>query len=147
MSTGNNGAGRLTVVTGEGGLRFAADVRGHTIRMDQPIAGGGLDSAPSPLELLAVSLGGCIALYATQYCATRGLPHEGIRVEVGTQTAKGPYRIASFGVAVHLPEPLAEEHHLPLHRALLACPAHNTLAHPPAMEIRLVEPALTGDSA
>jgi len=34
------------VVTHEGGVRFAADVRGHRVIVDQPIGSGGEDSGP-----------------------------------------------------------------------------------------------------
>jgi putative redox protein len=49
------------VVTHEGGVRFAANVRSHRVVVDQPYQGGGTDTAPAPIELLGVSLGTCVA--------------------------------------------------------------------------------------
>ena len=44
------------VITHEGGLRFAADIRGHRLIVDQP-PGVGEDTGPTPLELLGGHIG------------------------------------------------------------------------------------------
>ena len=115
------------VVTHEGGVKFAAQIRGHRVMVDQPAGGGGEDSAPMPLELLGASLGTCVALYVQQFCHARGLPYEGMRVEVHTLAAQG--RIGRFDVRVVLPEPLPPQYAMLLERVAKSCPAHNTLVH------------------
>jgi len=60
------------VITHEGGVKFAAQIRGHKLIVDQPVGGGGEDSAPMPLELLGAGLGTCVALYVQQFCHARG---------------------------------------------------------------------------
>ena len=90
------------VVTHEDGLRFAAQVRSHRVIVDQPERAGGEDAGPTPLELLGVSLGTCVALYVRQFCHTRGLSYEGMRVEVDSLGAAGPHRIGELVVRVHL---------------------------------------------
>jgi putative redox protein len=47
--------------------RFAIDVRGHEIVVDQPVDAGGQDTAPTPTELFVASLAGCVAFYARRY--------------------------------------------------------------------------------
>lgn len=37
-----------------------ADIRGHNVCIDQPVAGGGNDQGPTPLEYFLFSIGGCI---------------------------------------------------------------------------------------
>jgi putative redox protein len=122
------------VVTHEGGLRFVADIRGHRLVVDQP-APKGEDSAPMPVELMGAALGTCVALYVQQYCASRELPYEGMRVEVRHENAKSPHRIGAFAVQVFLPEPLAAEHLEMLDRVARSCPVHNTLTHAPQVEV------------
>ncbi|MHB1070258.1 MAG: OsmC family protein, partial [Gemmatimonadaceae bacterium] len=56
------------VITHVGGVQFSAQVRSHRILVDQPERGGGADGGPSPMELLGVSLGTCVALYVQQFC-------------------------------------------------------------------------------
>ena len=77
-------------VTHEGGVKFAAQIRAHRVLVDQPVRGGGEDSAPTPLELLGASLGTCVALYVQQYCDSRGLPYAGMSVEVEQLGATNP---------------------------------------------------------
>jgi putative redox protein len=129
---------RVAIITGAGGLRFNTEIRGHTVVTDQPERGGGTDTAPTPLDLLPVALGSCIILYAHQFCATRKISDEGLRVEVRWETASAPKRISRFDVRVILPDDLPEEYRAAIERAVLACPVHNTLAHAPVMNIELL---------
>jgi putative redox protein len=124
------------VVTHDGGMRFAAQVRSHRVMVDQPQGAGGLDSAPMPIELLGVSLGTCIALYVQQFLQSRGLPSEGMRVEVDQHGARHPNRVGEFVVRVVLPEPLPPAYAELLERVAASCPAHHTLAH--GSEVRIV---------
>jgi putative redox protein len=130
----------VAVVITDGGLRFTADIRGHAVPTDQPADAGGDDTAATPLELLAASLGACIALYAHQFCVKRGIPDDGLRVEVDWANAKAPYRISRFDVRVVLPESLPEQYRAPLERAVRTCPVHNTLSHPPELNVELKTP-------
>src|SRR5215471_8718258 len=99
------------VVTHDGGVRFAAQIRSHQVFVDQTRRGGGEDAAPAPIELLGAALGTCVAYYVQQFCHARGLPYEGMRVEVEQQSAVNPSRIGKFVVrvllAAELPEPYA----------------------------------------
>lgn len=115
------------VVTHEGGVKFAIQIRQHRITVDQPVRGGGEDAAPMPLELLGASLGSCVALYVQQFCHARSLPYQGMRVEVQPHGAQG--RIGSFEVKVIMPEALEPRYAAMLERVAQSCPAHNTLAH------------------
>jgi len=128
------------VVTHEGGVKFAAQLRQHRLIVDQPAAGGGEDSAPMPLELLGASLGTCVALYVQQFCHARGLPYEGMRVEVDPWGAQG--RIGRFDVRVVLPEPLPPKYAEVLERVARSCPAHNTLAHGAEIVVDVQQPAV-----
>ena len=117
------------VVTHEGGVAFAAQIRSHRVLVDQPIRGGGNDTAPSPIELLGASLGTCVALYVQQFCHVRGLPHDGMHVEVDTVGATNPNRIGAFTVRVILPAELPPQYAEMIQRVARSCPAHNTLVH------------------
>ena len=117
------------VITHEGGQRFVAQVRSHRIVVDQPSHAGGDDAGPMPIELLGASLGTCIALYVKQFCQSRGLPYDGMRVELEQHGAQNPNRIGEFVVRVVLPARLPEHYSTLLERVVKSCPAHNTLEH------------------
>lgn len=130
------------VITHEGGVKFAAQIRQHRLMVDQPLRGGGDDSAPMPLELLGAALGTCVALYVQQFCHARGLKYEGMRVEVDPQGAQG--RIGRFDVRVVLPEALPPQYEQMLERVAKSCPAHNTLAHGAEVVVEIQHPAQVG---
>lgn len=133
--------GQPMVVTHEGGLKFATQIRGHTLIVDQPEKAGSNDEGPMPLELLGASVGSCVALYVQQFCETRGLPYEGMRVEVETVGARNPGRIGRFDVRVVLQEEIPEEYAGMLERVARSCPAHNTLVTGSEVAVRIEQEA------
>jgi len=128
------------VVTHDGGVRFAAQIRSHRVVVDQPVRAGGADSGPSPIELLGASLGTCVALYVQQFLHARELPYDGLRVEVEQQGATNPARIARFIVRVLLPTELPDHYAAMLERVAQSCPAHNTLAHGAEVSVLIETP-------
>jgi putative redox protein len=125
------------IVTHDGGLRFAAQVRSHRVLTDQSAHAGGADSAPSPIELISVALGSCVALYVQQFCQSRGLPHEGMRIEVMPHNAASPSRIDALAVTVKLPAALPPHALEMLERVVRSCPAHNTLVHGASVSVAI----------
>jgi putative redox protein len=131
----------LTTIRAEGGLRFSASVRGHSVIMDQPAAGGGADTAATPLELLGAALGGCVALYVHQFCAARGIDDEDMRVEVVAESADAPKRIGRFIIRLALPASMPSEYRAAVERVARTCPVHSTLTHAPAIDLEVTAPA------
>lgn len=129
------------VVTHMAGAAFAAQVRSHRVVVDQPLRSGGADTGPTPIELLGVSLGTCVALYVQQFCHARALPYEGLRIEVEPHSGSTPGRIERFVVRVILGSELPEHYVAMLERVAQSCPAHNTLTHGVDMAV-LIEQAV-----
>jgi len=113
------------------GDRFAIGVRDHTITVDQPLADGGEDTAPTPTELLVASLASCVAFQARRYLARHQLPTTDLTVTADYNLEPHPARVTDIRIDIQLP------HAVPVERldALLAvtrhCTVHNTLADPP----------------
>ncbi|HTQ55511.1 MAG TPA: OsmC family protein [Bryobacteraceae bacterium] len=119
-----------------GGVKFEAAARGHRIICDQPADNHGTDAGMTPPEFLLASLGTCAGFYAAEYLRTRGLASEDLEVRVTAEKAKAPARLSSFQISVTVPS-LDPEHEAGVLRAVKACLIHNTLVHPPAIEITL----------
>jgi len=64
------------------GFKIETRSRQHVALVDQPIAGGGTDSGPTPLEYLFVSLAGCIVTIGHIIAKQRRLPVRNIEVHV-----------------------------------------------------------------
>lgn len=65
-----------------GGLAFEADVNGHTVRMDAPVAGGGENSGPGPKKLMLVALSGCTGMDVVSILQKMRVEIEGVNIEV-----------------------------------------------------------------
>ena len=124
-------------VTPEAGDRFAISVRGHVIHVDQPVADGGEDSAPTPLELFLASLASCVAHYARRYLRRHELPEEGLHVEARWHMAKAPARVASIDIALTLPDGVPVERHEALLAVASHCTVHSSILHTPDIRVAL----------
>jgi uncharacterized OsmC-like protein len=67
----------------------------------------------------------------------RGLPYEGMRVEVDTVGATNPHRIGRFAVRVVLPNEFPEHYSEMIQRVAQSCPAHNTLRHGAEVDVEV----------
>ena len=120
-----------------GGDRFAIEIRGHTVTVDQPIEVGGEDTAPTPTELFIAGLTSCVAFYARRYLARHGLPSDGLSVQ-GEYTLGGkPARVSDITIRVTPPDGLPEERRDAFLAVASHCTVHNTLLQPPDVEIAL----------
>ncbi|MEJ7668248.1 MAG: alpha/beta fold hydrolase [Casimicrobiaceae bacterium] len=66
--------------TREGKLQQAIVAGPHRLLADEPIALGGLDSGPSPYDLLLAALGACTAMTVRMYADLKHLPLERVSV-------------------------------------------------------------------
>jgi putative redox protein len=127
-----------------GSVQFEIKARQHTIACDQPPESGGFDEGMTPPELLLASLGSCAGFYAAQYLRKFKLSTEGTRVRVTADKVKDPTaRIDHFRIEIETPVELSEHHRAGVERAVQHCLIHNTLLHPPKIEIALKELAAT----
>ena len=126
-----------TTVTYLGAVQFEAQCRGHKVICDQPEANKGFDEGMTPPEFLLVSLGTCAAYYAAEYLNKNALPAGELKVHVSAEKAKAPARLDLFQVNVSAPGVDLALHRDGLLAAIQKCLIHNTLHHPPAIEIAI----------
>lgn len=127
-----------------GAVQFEIRARQHTIACDQPPESGGFDEGMTPPELLLASLGSCAAFYAAQYLRKFKLSTEGTCVRVTADKVKDTVtRIDNFRIEIETSVELSEQHRAGVERAVHHCLIHNTLLHPPKIEIALKDSALT----
>ncbi len=124
----------LITVTREGGLEFKIRVRGHEVTSDMSEKEGGRDRGPSPAELLAASLGACVAMMVQGYCQGHGYGGD-VGVSLTVELADAPKRIAAIVVDVELPDGFPEDKRDVVRRVAERCPIHETLSNPPRVDI------------
>ena len=127
------------VIESIGRVGSRARIGEHELVFDQPrTVPGGEDRGPSPLDVMVVSVAACAHYFAAAYLHGRGLPTEGLRVEVDAQKERLPVsRIGHLAMRVNLPGGLPEKHVAGVERAIKSCPAYGTLLHAPSVEIAI----------
>lgn len=125
------------VVRQVSGDRLSLAVRGHELYTDQPVDGGGDDTAPTPTELFLGSLAACVAFYAERYLRRRGLSTEGLKVDCDWTWAHEPIRVGEIQIKVHapgLPADLSDT----FERLIERCPVHNSLRQAPEIRFTVI---------
>lgn len=115
-----------------GGLRAEVDAGGFALVADEPESAGGTGSGPQPTELLLASIASCFTLAVAYTAAKRGVPIDGLEVDV-TGTYDGP-RFRAFRIEVRAVEPGGETLARLVETAKRVCYVTRTLAEPPEIE-------------
>jgi uncharacterized OsmC-like protein len=128
----------LLTVRQVAGKKFAIEVRSHRVESDMSREDGGEDGAMSPAELVAGALAACIGMTVWTYCRNHDLPSEGIEVNAVPAMAADPRRIGNVAVDISLPAGFPANRRDAVVRVAKQCTIHNTLAHPPVVDIDIV---------
>jgi uncharacterized OsmC-like protein len=121
----------------EGGDRYAIAIRGHEVHVDQPVDGGGDDSAPTPTELFVAGLASCVAPWRP-LLAWHELSLEGFGVDCSYELSSDrPARVRSIGIHVDLPHGFPIERRDALLAVLKHCTVHNSIVMKPDIAIAL----------
>lgn len=116
----------------QGGLRCAAthEPSGNTINTDAPLDNNGRGEAFSPTDLVATALGACMATVMGIVAERKGIPLEGMKIEVRKHMSEdAPRRIARLEIDLHMPVPAEHPERKLLESAARGCPVHHSL-HP-----------------
>jgi putative redox protein len=126
-------------------VRFAAgeayeiQVRGHRVAVDQPVADGGADTAPTPTELFVGALAACVAYYAGRYLTRHGYTRDGLAVSAAYDLATDrPARVAAVRITLRAPADLPMERWAALRAVAGHCTLHNSLVNPPDVTLDVV---------
>jgi uncharacterized OsmC-like protein len=125
------------IVESIGKVASRARVGNHELVFDQPPpVPGGEDRGPSPLDVMVVSVAACAHYFAAAYLHGRGLPTEGLTVEVAAEKERVPIsRVGRLAITIRVPPGLLKDQLAGIERAVKSCPAYGTLLRPPAVEI------------
>jgi putative redox protein len=108
------------------GFRHTVQVRDHQLSVDEPFHVGGQDTAPSPQELLAVSLASCTAITMEMYAARKGweIGHVEVAVEYSPAERGCPTK---FELVMRLPDDMPDDQAERLRVIAAKCPVHRVL--------------------
>jgi putative redox protein len=127
-----------TTRIGDADFQTEIRIRQHRLRGDEPPEKGGVDSGPTPKELLLGSLGACTGITLRMYAKRKGWPLQGVSVELALD-AEGPKPAIDCRVALH--GPLVPEQRARLLQIAHACPVHMMLTGGVDVKTALQEPS------
>jgi ribosomal protein S12 methylthiotransferase accessory factor len=115
----------------------SASVNGHLIWTDQPLENGGDDSAPSPFDLFAASIGACAGVFVQGFCAKRGIPYEGIRLHEQLRYAPDG-ALAEVSLEIRLPETFPAKYRDAVVKVAEQCSVKRAILAEPAFTVTAV---------
>ncbi len=124
-----------------GGARVDAQFGPYTLRTDQPLAGGGEGSAPTPFATFLASIGTCAGIYVLGFCRQRGLPTDGIRLEQRLDVDPASGMVERIRLEIHVPPDFPEKYHAALVRSAEQCAVKKHMEAPPRFAITTVAAA------
>jgi putative redox protein len=126
----------LISVSRKEGKAFELRVRGHALTVDMSKEEGGSDKGLNPVELLAGSLGACIAIMVQTYCDRHG--YGDVSASLTLEIADDPKRVGSIVIDLELPKDFPEDRRAAVKRLAELCPVHETLKHMPTVDLEII---------
>ena len=123
------------VVTFPGGRKVDAEIKGFTIKTDQPADEGGEGSAPEPFLLLLASIGTCAGIYVHTFCETRNIPTDNIRLIQRHEFNQEKHRLEKLSLEIRVPPDFPKKYHKAIARVANLCAVKKTILDPPEFEI------------
>jgi putative redox protein len=117
---------------------FKIKVRNHEAVSEFNKADGGGDRGPSPTEYMVGSLGACIAMMVNGYCQRHGYRNGQVGVNMTYELADNPKRVGGIVVDLEIPRDVPPEKREAIRKVATLCPVHNTLEHPPKVDLEIV---------
>lgn len=118
-----------------GGARVDAHFGQHSIATDQPVMGGGANSAPTPFATFLASIGTCAGIYVLGFCQQRNLPTEGIRLVQRMEADPATGLLTNVELDIQVPPTFPEKYHAALIRSADQCKVKKTMEHPPVFDV------------
>jgi putative redox protein len=118
-----------------GGVKVDAHIGSHTVHTDQPVQGGGEDSAPAPFTVFLSSIGTCAGIYALGFCRQRGLNTDGMKIVQRMYSDPMTHMISKIDLEIVLPKDFPDKYRAAIINSVELCAVKKHLQQPPTFEI------------
>jgi putative redox protein len=117
------------------GVRVDAHFGSFTVQTDQPIENDGKNAFPSPFDMFLVSLATCAGYYVLEFCKTRGIASDCIRLIQRVEKNAKTKMLSKILLEIQLPPGFPERYVSAVIRAVESCSVKKYLEKPPLFEI------------
>ncbi len=122
-------------ITFPGGKKVNANFKGFTINTDQPVYGGGDNSAPAPFDYFLASIGTCAGIYVLSFCQQRNIPTDNIKIVrkiLPDSTGRG---IGTIALEIQVPSDFPEQYKSAVIKSAYLCAVKKYMHNPPKFDI------------
>ena len=123
------------VIDFPGGAKVDAHVGSHIIHTDQPVQGGGEDSAPAPFTVFLSSIGTCAGIYALGFCRQRGLNTDGMKIIQRMVSDPMTHMISKIDLEIVLPKDFPDKYRAAIINSVELCAVKKHIQQPPTFEV------------
>jgi ribosomal protein S12 methylthiotransferase accessory factor len=122
-------------ITFDGGKVVTAHSHGHIIKTDQPVSGGGQNTAPSPFELFLAAIGTCAGIYVKSFCDNRSIPTQNIKIVQTTEYNEETGLPTNIKLDINLPSDFPEKYKDAVISVAELCKVKKSMAAPPVFQV------------
>jgi putative redox protein len=122
----------------DGKKKVNARIEGFTILTDQAVGSGGDGSAPEPFMLFLASLATCGGIYVKSFCDQRGIPANGITLDMSYQYDPAARMIGTITFHIYVPADFPEKYDKAVINSVSLCAVKRHLSDKIRTEILVV---------
>lgn len=122
-------------ITFDGNKKVSAHFRDFTVHTDQPVAGGGDNTAPSPFEIFLASIGTCAGFYVASFCQSRSIPTDKMSIVQTIFRNDTTHMVEKVTLNIVLPPDFPEKYKTAVIKAADTCTVKKHLLQPPEIQI------------
>lgn len=122
-------------ITFDGNKKISAHFRDFIVNTDQPVAGGGDNTAPSPFELFLASVGTCAGFFVASFCQSRSIPIGNISIIQTMLRNDTTHMVEKITLNIMLPPDFPEKYKAAVIKAADTCVVKKHLQTPPEIQV------------
>jgi ribosomal protein S12 methylthiotransferase accessory factor len=120
-----------------GGKRVDAEIKGFTIKTDQPVYQGGEGSSPAPFDFFLASIATCSGIYLLSFCQKRNISTQDLGLIMTREVDKNKKMIKTINMEIQLPHDFPKKYEKAVVSAINQCSVKRHMMEPPEFEFHL----------
>jgi putative redox protein len=124
-------------ITFDGNKKVSAHFRDFTVYTDQPLAAGGENTAPSPLEIFLSTIGTCAGFYVASFCQSRSIPTDKMSIIQTVFRNDTTHMVEKVTLDIILPPDFPEKYKDAVIKAADTCSVKKHFLQPPEILVSI----------